>query len=137
LPIQTHAVLVVTAVTVAVAAPLLVASATLVATTWQSAAPLGAVYVPVCVTDPQLDSGTDHVTDGFVVPVTVAVNVAVAPAGRVADTGLTDTAACATLETALRPKTSSIRAIAIVEALFAFMAGSPLAGVRKDDRHMP
>ena len=43
------------AVTVTVAEPLLVASAALVATTWQVAPAFGAVYVPVAEIDPQLD----------------------------------------------------------------------------------
>ena len=85
------------AVTVTVADPLLVASAALVATTWQVAPAFGAVYRPAAETEPQLaPSCTVQVTDRLAVPVTAAAKACDPPAGTVAVAGVTTTSTGAT-----------------------------------------
>ena len=83
------------AVTVTLAAPLLVGSVVLVATTWQVRAELGAVYTPAEETEPQPEpSWTVQVTDATVLPVTAAANMNEPPAWTVAVAGFTATATC-------------------------------------------
>jgi hypothetical protein len=88
-------------VTVTTADPLLVVSATLVATTVQVAPAFGAVYTPAAETDPQADPPwTVQATEAFVVPVTAASKGVDPPAGIVAVPGLTVTVTdCAAFET--------------------------------------
>lgn len=83
-------------VTVTIAFALSEVSATLVAVTVCVPATDGAVYRPLelivpDVVFPPLTPSTDHVTDVFVDPVTVAVNCVVAPGATVAEVGLTAT----------------------------------------------
>src|SRR5512138_733542 len=78
--------------TVTVALPDFVASATLVATTWYVPATAGAAYVPAASIVPPPLSCTDQVTPVSVVFDTVAVKACVPPAGSVAVDGETCTA---------------------------------------------
>jgi hypothetical protein len=76
------------------ATELLVASAWLVATTWQAppGTVAGAVYTPPWVTEPHPEaSWIDQITATSVLPETVAVNVAVPPVETAAVVGDSDT----------------------------------------------
>jgi len=82
-------------VTVTVAEPLSVLSATLVATTWKVPALAGAVYVPApLMLPPAAPSWIDQLTAVDwppLVPVTEAVKLTVPPAGVEAEPGATET----------------------------------------------